>query len=468
MTRIGVIALARPTFDVEYAEEVAAAAFEALNDVDPNWVGNRALLFDADSTREAIAQISDSSIDAVVVLQVTFTDASMTQALANEMAIPVVFWAFPEDRTGGRLRLNSLCGINLAAYTLRRDGHTARFMYRRSDDPAAADELRSLLAAAELSRSPYVTAPSSTEPSAAAATASAVDAALAGLRTGVIGDYPHGFDPCAYDAAEVAALTGVTVQRLELGDLFAAADAAPAGEVEDTRRRAAEALGPLDDLDQESLGKSLRLYHGMRRLATDNGWAALATRCWPECFTEYGGAACAPQAMLTDDGIPGGCEADVYGNLTSLILRELSGEPPFVADLVDIDFTDDTAVFWHCGVAPLHMADPSVIAGPTVHSNRRKPLLHEFSLKPGRVTIARLSQSAGSPRLVIGGGEMVRAPLAFSGTAGVCRLDRPAREVLATIMAEGLEHHYGLTYGSHGAGLRALARLWKIPVVDLT
>ena len=53
-------------------------------------------------------------------------------------------------------------------------------------------------------------------------------------------------------------------------------------------------------------------------LIAENEWSGFATRCWPECFTDFGGAACAPQAMLTNAGIPGGCEADVYGTLTSL------------------------------------------------------------------------------------------------------------------------------------------------------
>ena len=237
--------------------------------------------------------------------------------------------------------------------------------------------------------------------------------------------------------------------------------------VDEIKQRAATALGGLDELDQHSLEQSLRLYGGMRALADEREWSGIATRCWPECFTDYGGAACAPQAMLTDDGTPGMCEADVYGNLTSLILQELAGEAPFIADLVDIDESGDTAVFWHCGLAPLNMADDSD-AGPTVHSNRRKPLLHEFALKPGRVTIARLSQAGDVHKLVVGGGDMLDSPLPFSGTAGTIRFDKPAGDVLATIMAEGLEHHYGLVYGEYEEELLALAARWNLPVVNLT
>lgn len=467
MSRIGAIALARPTFDVEYATEIAETAFGVLDDVAPGFVGPRRLLFDAASTAAAIDEFKEAELDALVVLQVTFTDASMTQVLASAVNAPLIFWSFPEDRTGGRLRLNSLCGINLAAYALVRDGHVPAFLYRRADDPTAPEELRNLIEAPVPSAAPAPAA-SAELSSVAHSQAAAVAQSLDGLAAGVIGAHPDGFDPCAYDTEKVKTLTGVNMQRVELPELFNAADAAEPATVQAARSRASESLGSLDDLDQAALEKSLRLYCGLRELATANNWSAFSTRCWPECFTEYGGAACAPQGMLTNDGIPGGCEADAYGSLTSLALREIAGEPPFVADLVDIDVAADTAVFWHCGVAPMHMADPEAAAGPTVHSNRRKPLLHEFPLKPGRVTIARLSQAGGDHKLIVGGGEMLRAPLPFSGTAGVVRFDRSAADVLNTIMAEGLEHHYGIAYGDHREVLRALAAQWKIPVIELT
>jgi L-fucose isomerase-like protein len=466
---LGVIALGRPTFDVEYAEEVAAAAFNVVARIDPGFVGGRRLLFDAEETRDAIDVLAGEDIDALIVLQVTFTDASMTKELADSVDVPLIFWAFPEERTGGRLRLNALCGINLAAHALKRSDRDFTYLYAATGDPVVPAELERLLAGGGVAATATRIVPAADEMAASALRAAErVEDALDGLRTGLVGDYPDGFDPCRYDKDAVRRLTGVTVDRIELADLFAAADQVDDASVAEARSRVSEALGPLDDLDQEALGRSLQLYGGLRRLAADREWSGVATRCWPECFTEFGAAACAPQAMLTDDGIPGMCEADVYGNLTSLILQELGEDAPFVADLVDVDVVDDTAVFWHCGLAPLNMADPDSDPTSTVHSNRRKPLLHEFPLKPGRVTIARLSQAGDTHKLVIGGGEMLRAPLPFSGTAGTMRFDKPAAEVLATIMAEGLEHHYGLVYGEYEEELLALAARWNLPVVNLT
>jgi len=84
------------------------------------------------------------------------------------------------------------------------------------------------------------------------------------------------------------------------------------------------------------------------------------------------------------------------------------------------------------------------------------------------VTIARLSEATGAYRLIVGRGEMLRAPLSFSGTSGVLRFDRPAAEVVDTIMAEGLDHHISLTYGDHLDALLAVARWLDLPVLQLT
>lgn len=463
---LGVVALARPTFDVDFAELTASRAFSVLDAAAPGWQGRRVLLFDAATTAAAIDELADIGISALLVLQVTFTDATMTKVLTDAVEVPLAFWAFPEARTGGRLRLNSLCGLNLAAYALRRRGLDFAYLYREPSTDAIADVRRVVVGPQTPGSKPAVDA----APLSAAAYASAdrVVAAMRNATMAVIGKHPDGFEPSEFDADVVRGITGVTIKRLELNELFTAALEAPAAAVTAARARAEESLGDLSRLDQAALERSLRLFCALDRLATDQGWDGFATRCWPECFTEFGAAACAPQAMMTGQGIPGGCEADAYGTLTSLVLQTLAGEPAFVADLVDVDVTDDTAVFWHCGLAPLTMAHSVSEPSGTIHSNRKKPLLHEFPLKPGRVTVARLSRSKGVHGLVVGGGHMLRVPRPFSGTAGVIRFDAAVDEVLDTIMREGLEHHYGIVYGDHRAELRALGERWGLPVVELT
>ena len=464
--RVGVIAIARPTFDVPFAEKNAEAAFHNLRGSALEVVGSPGLAMDIATVEATLESILRQEVDAIVVLQATFADSSLAVA-ATDHTLPSVLWAFPEVRTGGRLRLNSFCGINLAAFTLSNLGREYRWVQADPADPTAGAEVITAIGARRDHAEAGPSTPSSAFAAPLIAAATEVRDRLESATIGRVGERPDGFEPCGYEASTLKELLGVEVQEVPLPELFRRSAAASEDDVKEVRDRAAAFLSGIDDVDQESLDRSLRMNVGLRSLIEEHGWSGVATRCWPETFTEFGGAACTPMAMLTDDHTPGSCEADVYGNITGLVLSWLTDAPSFVADLVDLDPVTDTGVMWHCGLAPFEMADPDSVPEATLHSNRKKPLLSEFPLKPGRVTIARFSQSRGAQRLLIGGGEMLAEPLAFSGTAGVVRFDSTVNDVLHTIMWEGLEHHYGIVYGDVRDELRALASVLEIPVIDL-
>ena len=469
MTTIGILPLGRPTFDVPFAEEVKAAALSNLAGSDAEVVGSTDLLLDGEATDGAIAALRERELDLLLILQVTFTDADAIQRAARAIDAPIALWAFPEDRTGGRLRLNSFCGINLAAHALADIGRTAEHLYRPADDPGVLDELRTILqvrpargADWEPSRRPDAL------PAPAVATATEVRDRLRDVRVGAVGDHPDGFHPCRYDAEALRSTVGAEVERLELDELFATARQVGPERRAQLRERVGAALTGVDDVDQEALGATLDTYAALRSLADERGWSGVAVRCWPEMFTEQGGAACAAMAMMTDEEVPAACERDVNGNVTEVALSALAGDvPAFIADLVDLDVGEGTGVLWHCGLAPLSMADPDTPPRAGLHSNRQKPLVHEFALRPGRITIARLHESPDGLGIVLGSGEMISAPPSFSGTSGVVRFDGDAARILATIVERGLEHHYAFVYADIRDEVRALAALWDLPVLEL-
>ncbi len=442
--RIGFVPIARPTFDTALAAEVTGKARAALQAAGCQLVGPDALVMDAAAAQAASEMLAGQPLDLLLAFQASFADSSMVVNLAQAVDAPLFLWAVPEERTGGRLRLNSFCGINLAGHGLTRAGLKYEWAYAEPADPAARGKLLTLARAGRVRR------------------------LLRSARIGRIGDHPMGFDPCSYDADAIAARFGSRVVRQELAEVFADVQRAAPDAVAAALAGLNGRVEGLDALDQRALRGTIAAYLTLQRLAQAESLDGLAIRCWPEFFTELGCAACGAMSLLSDELTPCSCEADVNGTITQLILQWLSGEPAFGTDVVGFDLAADNAVIWHCGQAPLAMADPEFRPRGTIHSNRKLPLLMEFPLKPGRVTIARLTEAKGGFTLVVGAGEMLRAPLSFSGTSGVLRFDRPAAEVLATIMDEGLDHHIALTYGDYVAELLALAKLLALPVLRLT
>jgi L-fucose isomerase-like protein len=113
------------------------------------------------------------------------------------------------------------------------------------------------------------------------------------------------------------------------------------------------------------------------------------------------------------------------------------------------------------------MADPNIPAQGGLHSNRNVPLVMDFTLKPGVVTFARISQATGELRLVLGKGEMLAVPKPFSGTSGTMKLDYSAQKFLDMLMFEGLEHHISLVYGDYIHLLKTFAKLVGLPILTI-
>ena len=419
-------------------------------------------MFDAEQTEAAIQKLKSEGKDQLLVLQVTFTDAAMLVRASEQIDSPLSIWAIPEPRLGGRLRLNSFCGLNLASHALSLNNTRFGYLYQSpTDDSSGA--LAELLGGGRVTRSIPV------EPSAGyeSQTGRDVAASLNGKRIARIGEHPEGFATCAYSASDAKQLTGISIDELALDDLFSKASKADTDSTAEVARQAEAGLSGLDQVDQEQLNRSYKLKVALDDIRQQGSYDAFAIRCWPETFTEYGGAVCGPVSMLGEARVPCACEADVYGAMTQLMLQSVANAPVFLVDLVDLDASDNSGVVWHCGQAPVSMADSTVEPKATIHTNRKMPLLYQFPLKPGRVTFARLSQARGEPKLIVSGGEMLKRDMAFTGTSGVVQFDRDADTMLSRVMDSGLEHHMGLVYGDYIDQLKSVAASLELPIIEL-
>jgi L-fucose isomerase-like protein len=157
----------------------------------------------------------------------------------------------------------------------------------------------------------------------------------------------------------------------------------------------------------------------------------------------------------------------VFGTITQLILQTLSSSPALGADLVGFDLDENTAAIWHCGMAPESMANPKYPVEATTHSNRGLPLLMQFPFKPGRITLARLTQADEQIKLIVGMGKMLDRPRPFTGTCGVFQFENSASQVLDTIISIGMEHHISFTYGDYRTELEMIAKLLGLATIHV-
>ena len=460
--KIGLLALGRSTFDVDYAHEKYQAMIDQLALCGHTLLGSDTVLTDDETAINSIEEMAIADVDHVLILQVTFTDANVVLMAAKRFQCPISIWAVREPRSGGRLRLNAFCGFNLASHALGREGRRFGWLYADPDET----DLLNLQALLNGQRISEVMNPENTLHQVSER-GNAIAERLSKKRIARIGEHPPGFTTCSYNTQKVNELVGIKVDEYQLHDLFDKARSVKQCDVDAKINDVATQINGMDRLDRLQLENSLRLKLALDSIRHSGHIDGFALRCWPEVFTEFGGALCGPASLLADEKIPCACEADVFGSITQLLLTEITESAVFMVDLVDIDVADDSVVVWHCGQAPISMADGQGKPNATIHSNRKMPLLFEFSLKPGPVTFARLSQAHGNISMIIATGEMLARDKSFSGTSGVVRFDTHASTFLKSIVDSGLEHHVVLAYDDHVNDLVAVAASLKIPVLRL-
>jgi len=458
--KIGILALGRPTFDVQYAKERLTTSLKFLSSTNHNIFGSCELLLNEQDALQEINKLRKENLDFVIIIQVTFTDSSTILKIATCLEKQIGIWAFPEPRLGGRLRLNAFCGLNLASHTLGLNNIPFSWIYENPEN--MNDTKFEILINSNNSKRPKKILEI---PSLGSKKAKSVKEKIHNLKIGKIGTHPDGFDTCKYDQKKLFGLCGITVDEIDIEKFLNNSKNIKSEEIEPTLNKLKKTISSIREVNQKELILSLKLEKSLKKLKEDGTYNAFAIRCWPEMFTEYGGAICAPASMLTENKVPCACEADVYGAVTQLILQEVSGQSVFLTDIVDIDLDDNSGVFWHCGQAPISMCNPKIKPTATIHSNRKMPLLFEFPLKEGIVTMMRISQSFGEQKMVVSKGKMIDRPLPFTGTSGVINFDNDTKDVLNKIISYGLEHHIAITYGDHVELLSEVASELKLPIL---
>ena len=457
---IGYLALARETFDVEYAESKFKIAKSLLLSLSPDAIGFENLITNDEDADSALSFFNSNDFEKIFLFQTTFTDAKFLLNFAKSIQKPICIVSFPEPRTGGRLRLNSICGLNLAMHSLIKNDITPDFVIMEEDDKAN-----------EMSFSNFIESQNESNKIAwDMATIANINAdfdySIDKQTIGIIGTRPEGFDTCDYDSNEVTSKLNVSLVDLELEDLFDEAKDIEVETIVKTKSTVSSYLAGTEELVQEEFDKSLSIFHGLENLKDKHNLDAFAIRCWPETFTEYGCASCGPMAMMNEKKVSCACEADVLGGISCNILNQMNNNPSLLVDIVDVDKSDNSLVFWHCGLAPISMAKEGT-ARSGIHSNRKKPLLHDFSLKEGEITIFRVSKARGRLQFFVMKGQVLDRPNSFSGTSGVINLGENSAHKLEQMFKGGLEHHVAFTYGDISDKLIHFGQQMDIPTYTL-
>lgn len=436
--KIGLLMMGRPQFEIslaeKYFEEVAKVIKQAGFELETI---SQPIMVEAEIPG-VVNTLRNAQLTAIIVVQGTFTDASMILSLTSSMDIPMLIWAFKETPTGERLSLNSFCGLNLAAHALTAAGKKFKGVYGNPDSAKVCEDVLAFLRA------------------------SVVVSSLKGKKIGIVGNRPGGYYPSNFNEITLASVLGITVNTISLQEVFDVGNSMSCD-----IHPLVDNLEGINNLDMVATQKSVNAYYALKEVMAKKSLDAIAVECWPDFMVKYGGAVCFALSQLNDDGVIAACEADVNGAVSMQIGKILSGQATFIADLVTGDEEKSELIFWHCGNGPRSLLSPKYQPVAGVHPNRKMPLSVYGPLKDGQVTICRISPDKdGKLRLLIGKGTGVDAPMLYSGNTLPVHIQTPVDSVLQTLLKKGLEHHYVVIYGDYVKELQELAHLLDFETIE--
>jgi L-fucose isomerase-like protein len=189
-------------------------------------------------TPDDVAKATIPEGDLYILFMASFSDASPAVELLGKVPGPVLLWSMREPgEVGERLKLNSMCGANLAAHALMSAGRSFRHIHGNADEPQLRQKMKEALAGILPAAS---SPPEISGPLADGGETRSALAQLSGKRIGTIGEAPQGFTPCTFDGPKLKELFGLNILPLTMTDAFAKISEVPQDRAE---RAHAAALG---------------------------------------------------------------------------------------------------------------------------------------------------------------------------------------------------------------------------------
>jgi len=403
---------------------------EAVENVD--WVFIDGQTIEIEDALKAAKKLAASDLDGLVIISGTFHLGHLALILAREVGKPVLLWAFDElPYDGGKIRLNSACGLNLNASNLYKAGFFD-YDYHLGDhiDESWVDALR-------------------------------IRAALENSRVGIVGSHAHGFYNIEPQSLGDFHDLGSMIIHYQLDELYSEPVADADIKDEESRLREVFDCGGVTD---EQVAKVSRLSVSIRTFMESRGLTAAAIRCWPEFADRYGISPCAAMSMAQGDGLITACEGDVELALSMISLKAVGDEAPFSADLSQVNIEEDTALLWHCGVAPWNLWDKKSVRSLDTYFAGGRGVTADFVLKEGPFTICRIDRAHGENRLLAGKGRSVGMEKLLKGTYAKVRFEKHIKEVYENLIRNGFAHHVAMGYGDYMPILEKFARMRRMKI----
>ena len=463
--KVGMVAVSRDCFPLELSRRRRVEVAKAARAKKIPLVEIRTVVEKEIHVLEALAEIRDQGVNALVVFLGNFGPEGPSTLLAQRFDGPVMFVAAAEE-TGKDLiagRGDAFCGLLSASYNLGLRGLNP---YLPDYPVGTADEVAAMIG----------------DFLPVARTLLGVKK----LKIFTFGPRPQDFFACHAPIKPLYDL-GVEVMEnseLDLYDLFLAAKSDR--RVKAVSREMAKELDPglaYPDLLQKLAQFEVALMKFFEANRGASSFAVFANKCWPAFERYFGFVPCYVNSRLAQRGIPVACEVDIYGALSEYMVTCATELP---ATLLDINNTvpadmvraargklrgyhpSDLFMGFHCGNTPSACLVGGALKYQLIMHRLMEPEKEpditrgtmEGRIRPGDVTIFRLQATADTRlRAYVAEGEVLDIDPKSFGSIGVFAIKEMSRFYRHVLLEKRFPHHTAVAFQHAGKALYSAVRL---------
>lgn len=418
------------------------------------------LLVTKDDAVKAKRAMEAEGIDFLLLQTTTFGAGEVLITLAK-MNARLGVWALPEPTLKGSIYFdgsNSLCGLNLyggIVYSYLKDyGIKYKWFFGKADDDMFVRRFTITVRALTALKK------------------------LEGSRIALVGGIAPGFNDLYYDERIGQKKLGIEIQRgHEFSEIRQRAEAYSEDEIAAIREEALTGYVSCEGTSAAARDLHCRYYKAHLDLCKEYGYDALAISCWPKMQDEADSYSCSIIGKLNQMGIPAACEGDLPGAVSMLLQKYVAEQPTTLMDLSGFNEEDESVLMWHCGPSPECLANENGAClcnccQPTLQNTTvDRGMIIDMIFKPQPVTFMRITGEWDKMFLLDGKvlEQQKDSPSGSRGWIGNLRLNRQeigARDLMNTILVQGMQHHYPMMTGDITEELMEIASWLGLKLLD--
>jgi len=312
-------------------------------------------------------EMSGHDIDCYILFIGTWNECSVPLVIIKELEhIPLLVWTFPMfEFEGNREQTGSLVGMLALQGALKRADYKFKKVIGFANDSKSTDEVKDFIYAASAKKT------------------------LRRTRIGLVGYMSMSMYPASFDHLLMSTLIGPEIVHFDTFIVIEGIKNIKNEQILAVKEKISKLSQ--NNIRDKLLNKAAGLYCSLKTLIERYNLDGINIKCQYELTKDFGCSSCIPLSMLADEGYSVACEGDIPTHVSMHLLSLLSEKITTYVDI--LDFSGKNIYLSCCGFAPFSLSKSMKIN--EFNFKGFKGIVSSSILKPGEITMIRLSEKVG-------------------------------------------------------------------------